>query len=351
MALLDILKPAAPIAFDHTEGNADVLPALNHWKTKNWPALIELYNKLPSADRTHLIIRMGWFAPIEDIPDYQNLEPEIKVYLAGISHAWAWRARGFGYGEDVQEEDWDKCHFLSAKAYEILKNAEKDLPKDSNLFALMLYNEHLLAGARYAEAEDLSQEGQTPSTYIDDVVNYAAKQLKQCTEDNILAAHAHILFDSPKWYGDTQRLFGTTHYYLDDRPSPYWIGLHAMAYFEEWYWYVAFEEDKNKARKYKDSLDTLPFIDEVMKLDSAYWQNREGFSGQRPAAESRFAQNYFSAFLTQICQEKLAKPHLEEMGSTVSFIPWCRVYGEGDIYNQINKARRKAGLNKVEFKG
>ena len=330
------------------EGNPAVPQALSLWNAQDWRGLKSLYRSLPAADRTHMIIRMGWALAFHEISNPYDYEPEIKVIIAGITHIWAWKARGFGYGHEIEKQDWEKCDYLAEQAYLILKEAEKDLSKDSALYAIMLYNEHLLAGFRYDKrAKD---EGGKPSGYIDDVVNHAVDQLETCTEQNILAAHAHILFDSPKWHGDLNRMYNTTHYHISKRPSAYWLGLHAMAYFEEWYWYVAFEEDAQKAKEYKNMLDTLPFIGEIHKLNDAYWNERSQQSTNAPFAEKIFAYNYFSILLTQLCQEKLAKPHLEEMGKTVTFIPWCRVYAEDEIYKNINKFRAKTGLKKIEFK-
>ncbi|MCB1784551.1 MAG: hypothetical protein KDI13_11230 [Alphaproteobacteria bacterium] len=326
--------------FNHLEFDDNARKLMSLIDTQNWADLITFYRQLHPSERHHAIDCCSYFIKTDkDVGCEDRPEPELKILLGGIYARRAFITRGFGRGDEVEEEQWLKAQNLSARAQEFLDAAIQKTPEDTAIYGFYILAD-LLSG--FTEPED-------GDPYKDhNKVDKCVQLIKASTQPpNIFAAQALNLYDSPKWFGSIDRLEETANDFINTAPNAAWMGIKAQALYEIWYWHVAFEEDKKVRQDFFNTLDSAPYKKELEDLQAIFLKDSQ--NPTIPEIEKIFAHNHFANLFSRLTFFKQARPHLQAMDKKAMYYPWSLGIPYGKTYSTINTHRLKSFMLPIRF--
>ncbi|MEM9796583.1 MAG: hypothetical protein AAF919_08845 [Pseudomonadota bacterium] len=310
-------------AFDRFEGHPDGADALRLLAAEDWPGLLVLYDKLTPQSRMHLVQGLGMVHPL-DIPLPSEADsPGIAAIIGGMQVDLAWRERGYGRGDEVTEDRFER------------------------MYARLQTAEHLLTSAAGRRGDDPCVQGWLIRCNTglggdpERAANLAAK-LSANKARCLQAAHHHITYEQAKWFGSQPRMWAAIEQWTDPLPSPAWLGLIARGHIEDWLWLVAMRDDEREAARHEARMEDPDYFDELNALDDRFWDLLDAVGPIDPA-ELRFAHNQFATLFQLVYRLGRARPHVEAVGATPARWPQCYLASPSPMKGW-NDLRRRCGL-------
>jgi hypothetical protein len=311
-------------AYDRTQGNPVVAPALRFLGEKNWAALSELYRSQSPSDRSHFVHGLGEVTDMlgDDLP-HEVDDPAAAAIIAGIRVGWAWRHRGGGRGSEVSDSAAENMRRCLLAAEPLLEAAGDRSPEDSTIIGLHLRAEMGLGGSY-------------------DVLAKLTSRLRRSPEANIFAVQSHINFIAPKWHGSIEQMWAAANAYASKPHNAAWVSIAARAHVEEWLYSYVFGDDANARHAYGVKLHDPQFRMFAGEIDKLFWETHA--KAPLKGSEAIVAHNNMAGFLVLVQAIDLSRPHFEAMGSHMMEQPLGYFGWSDNPIEALNGWRRRASL-------
>ena len=301
--------------------------ALEHFESKNWSDLSLLVSRQNANSAFRLIQALGARTSLDSSLGTYPHTPTMLTLMGGVGVCWAWRHRGFGAADDVEDERWPRFFDSLKTSHELLRGALDFRP--TNAVALGFLG-RLLTGL--GEIEDLQT---------------VERKFEACRDRPIEACIMFLQSHSPKWGGDISKMFSYARRQAEDEnlhPARY--ALVARAHIERWLYEGWMQEDQAVAqagRRYMSSRDVAEDVNALnLKFNQTMAADKEAQSDE---AALMTAHNNFGFAFYLIGDRHTAAQHVDALGAHPGVWPW--VYSLGDPpAEQWPSLRKSLGLSK-----
>ena len=309
-------------AFDRTEGHPDTALGMEHVLKGKWAALTSLYWHQPPSDRYHFVQGIGELAKHGSVTWPEDADSAVLTIQAGVCLAQFSTAIEDLITRRAPKSSATGIPPILAEAKRLLVESARRNPHDSANLALQL------------RADMYS--GKDRATF-----NNLLGRIDATGEANIYAALNHVMFVSPRAHGSTEEMWQAANGYASNPHNAAWLAIAAFAHIEEWHFSMSFDPALRQA--YISRLQDPGFTDHIRSMNRLFWNRAT--ENEMSRAESTFAHNNFAFLMQMVRADDALAPHLEEMGRSITALPWCYLPdGALKPTRLVSELRRKAGL-------
>ena len=302
------------------EGQPETKEGVNAAQQGDWPTFEKLYCDRPPSDRYHFLRGVGALSKLDGPTPPPNSATAATID-AGLRLGWAWRHRGDGLGETINQRGAENMARLLGEAASLLDNRE-DL--DSVACALRIRIEMGLGGSRGVLQQQLN----------------AAAALNQ---PNIFVPINHLMFIAPKWYGSVDEILDVAKDYAAQETNPAWKALPAMAHAECWLYRSLMADSITEKREANSYYFGDAFRGEIEALDDEFWSARNNSTAPVSHAELTFAHNQFAYLFYTFGGSSRLDRHLDYIGKDLTRFPWAYAGLEIEHGGALSAIREQAG--------
>ena len=301
--------------------------ALDLFKEKKWSDLSLLVSRQSPDSAFKLISALGARSPLEDKIGSFPQTPTMLMIMGGVQAVWAWRHRGYGVSDTVDETRWPRF-------YKSLENAQQDLQQ--------------LLEVRENSSVGLSFLGRVLTGLSDtDQLALVEARFNACSDRPVEGCAVFLQARSPKWHGDHDSMFAFAKRAASDgRLHPARHALLARAHVERWLYdaWMADEDSVNQAgRVYMSSATT---VEDIHRLNARFNDDMvDDLNAQKNEAACRFAHDNLGFALYLSGQRQEAAKHIAALGAQPSDTPWSYALGE-EIHAEWGRLRKSVGLSR-----
>jgi|GEM_PF-5775243 len=303
--------------------------ALLYWNNGEWSKLSDLLANLSNNSQFSLLQSLGNNSELDVIVGKFPDTPFAYTILGAVQVMWAWRHRGFGRGNEVDDERWEPFFNNLVKAYNNLLQSIELQPENSVAYSYFIR-------AATGLGDDYSVE-----------IEPSARKLLQLKDPPMEGLCFAMQALSPKWHGDLETMYGyvaAVERQKEIHPSR--LSLIARAQIENWLWEVFREEDEEKDLKTDFYFTQSQVVEKIVQANQKF--NDEMIankSSQKDEAAIWFAHNNLGCALYRAGQYKLAAAHIDALQDHPGEWPW--VYNMGSpVAPSWPDLRKQVGLSK-----
>jgi hypothetical protein len=285
-------------------------------KAGDWEGLASLVRGQPAQSGYVTIQLLAEAAPMSlDVAPLIGSGSALDLTIAGsLLHGRALRFRGLGMADDVAEEQWENYFPALAHAQELLARANRADPSSG-----------LTAAWRITAFVDASEEEK----------DEAELALRRARDVPVAGLSRLITMRSEKWGGSHEEMWRVAHEYARAE-APASLALIAKAHFEQHLWLDAFDERPAAKAEAADYFGDPSVLEELREASATVLAASE----HTDPREILWADNAFASTFWAAKQPRLARPHLQRMGSNIEPSLW--LIGIPRIV--VNLARMRAML-------
>ncbi|MBB4659028.1 hypothetical protein [Parvularcula dongshanensis] len=304
---LDRRSGTKPVRTDY---HPDLDEALSLFEQSDWDSLTALTEAQTVNGAFSLLRALGTHTPL-DLP-FGSLPkaPRARGVIGAVLVGWAWRHRGFGRGDEVNEDSWPAFFDRLGQAISALLDAVRADQDDGVSIG------YLIRAATGANEVGLLHE---------------ARDLFYLARHRPLEGGAFLLQAlGRKWHGSHEEMDAVAERLAsDDDLPPGKVGLWARALIERWVWDGHMSDDPATRFRSQMTFSLKETRDRILRLDDDY---RRLASVWSPAETDPFADAFAhdnigcAAVLSK--QMATARPHVAALGNAPGEWPWCYTLGD-----------------------
>lgn len=302
----------------------DLEQALAAFEAADWSNLSLIAARLPINSRFQLIMALGQVIPRDQDIGKLPETPSLLTVVGGALVGKAWRVRGMGTADQVDEDAWEPFTQVLHEAREKLEAALEIQGKNAIALAFLGRVWTGLSG--------------------EEEITAVQNRFMQCENKPLDGCGRFIDTKSAKWFGSHEDMAVLAETFTNDKSLPIGrLGFIAQAHIERWLYDSAMSDDPADNRAGKAYFTRGDIKDNIVAIDDAFWAE---FDPHGPDAlfSNAFAHNFIGAALFLLEDNRRAAKHIDALGAHPGQRPWGYFLGDEPNDDNWRKLRKAVGL-------
>lgn len=308
-----------------SEWHPDVERALGLLAQRDWSGLVDVVAPLTPDSQFLLLNALSARSPLDDPLGTIPPHPIAQLIYGAVFVGWAWRHRGFGRGDEVDEQRWVPFFDRLQTATAALDEALRSDPDNGTALGFMI-------------------RARKGLNHVDELDRYEAMFWQSRTKP-LDGATNLMLARCRKWHGSHREMIDVSEQIrLDQHLHPARLAIVARAAVERWLWDAHMDDDPTIRLRGQRMFARGENVVAMATLNDDYHRLMSVLpEDERDPAAEQYAANQLGAVLYLCGQYQLAKPHLELLGTAPAEWPWCYFVGAADERDWL-AIRKDVGL-------